>query len=307
MTVHAITYSRRPSALAYMLRAFQPSSGWHSRREFADLCLTWKGFRIESDAVDSLKLIAGIEDGGVKARLLLLVPHVSGFRLLMAMLTHPMWPLPIWRALQVRNHLVLHQSIRIGDVFDATTQVSGWRVLEKGIEVDLHTRLQRGATTAWESVVTFYYRGRYGSATERGATLGASQTAPVVADQAEHVARWRVGAVKQWHFGALTGDYNGIHQWNWYARGMGFPAAFAHPQRVAAQCLARLPPTYSAPQRLDLWIKGPIFFGSEVVQRRNVSPSGSSQDFALWLADDPRPALVGHSSEGMDRLKAQHS
>ena len=211
----------------------------------------------------------------------------------MAMLTHPAWPLPIWRALQVRNRLLLHRLLQTGDTFDLIAGVAGCRVLEKGLEVDIHTRLQQGDICAWESVVTFYYRGRFGSATEHGAALGAAPISPVLDDLAKKTAQWRIDGGSRWQFGTLTGDYNGIHQWDWYARHFGFPAAFAHPQRITAQCLARLPSPGPAPHQLDLWIKGPVVFGSEVIQRQSPRGAGVGNDFALWIAGDARPALLG--------------
>jgi hypothetical protein len=43
-----------------------------------------------------------------------LYPHVLGFRLQMALLTHLAFPLPIWNALQIRNRLVRHRAIEPG-------------------------------------------------------------------------------------------------------------------------------------------------------------------------------------------------
>lgn len=286
------TYVAPPSALLYMLKAFRPSSGWKSDRGFPDLNLIWRGYRIEPEALRFLQRISSVRDGGSDELLLLLAPHVTGFRLLMAMLTHPLWPLPIWDALQVRNRLTLHRHIEPGATADLVTGVAAWRVLEKGIEVDLQTRLQRGDDCAWESVVTFYYRGRFGSPAERGAALGAAPTSPVLDKPPANAEHRRIDDTGRWHFGALTGDYNGLHQWDRYARRFGFAAAFPHPQRVAAQCLGHIRSPGSAPRQLDLWIKGPVYFGSEVVQRQSSREDGG-QDFGLWIAGDERPALVG--------------
>ena len=272
MSAHTETYVASPSALHYMLRAFRPSSGWNSDRGFPNLNITWRGYPIEPEAMQFLQRIGGAQDPRSQELLSLLLPHVTGFRLLMTMLTHPLWPLPIWRALQVRNRLSMYSPLSAGDKGDLISRVAGWRVLEKGIEVDLHTRLQQGDDCAWESVVTFYYRGRFGSPTEYGAALGAAPISP---------------------FLALTGDYNGIHQWDWYARRFGFAAAFAHPQRVAAQCLGHLHSSGSKPQQLDLWIKGPVYFGSEVIQRQSPLAENGGLDFAVWIAGDERPALIG--------------
>jgi hypothetical protein len=289
------TYLAPPSALRYMLGAFRPSSGWKSDRGFPDLNLIWRGYRIEPEALRFLHRISGARDGGPDELLLLLAPHVTGFRLLMAMLTHPLWPLPIWGALQVRNRLVMHRDIEPGAAADLATGVAAWRVLEKGIEVDLQTRLLQGDDCAWESVVTFYYRGRFGAPTERGAALGAATTFPVLDKSSANAEHWRIDGTGRWHFGALTGDYNGLHQWDRYARRFGFAAAFPHPQRVAAQCLERLRSQGSGPRQLDLWIRGPVYFGSEVVLHQSLREAGG-QDFALWIAGDERAALVGSLS-----------
>lgn len=293
------TYAAPPSALRYMLQACWPSSGWHANRAFPDLCLTWRGFRIETDTMRNLQRISGNTGLSAGSPLSLLVPHVAGFRLLMAMLFHRSWPLPVWGALQVRNRLLLHRPLQSGDTFDLITRVAGWRVLDKGLEVDLHTRLQQGDQCAWESVVTFYYRGRFGPPEEYGVRRGAAPISPVVNGCSTNTAQWRIDGARRRLFCAATGDYNGIHQWDWYARRFGFPAAFAHSQRIAIQCLAHLPPLGDAPQQLDLWIKGPVFYGHEVLQRHTMRATGDGYDFALCIAGDERPALVGSWHTGV--------
>lgn len=304
MKSHHILYTVRPSALHFMLPAFRPSAGWHKRPTFPDLRLSWEGFRIDEDTVRALQGDADPGQGPGLDRLGILLPHVSGFRLLMVMLTHPEWPLPIWGSLQVRNRLVLHQPLHIGDTFSLTTRVAAWRVLDKGIEVDLHTGLIRGDVCAWESVVTFYYRGRFGQPSEHGSAQGAPARSPTLVEGHVTTAQWRVQGGRRWQFGALTGDYNGIHQWDGYARRFGFPAAFAHPQSIVAQCLAQMASPAGTPLQLDLWIKGPVFYGRDVVLRQQTCRNGGGQDFALRLAEDVRPALLGSLS--LARLGSSH-
>ena len=99
-----------------------------------------------------------------------------------------------------------------------------------------------------------------------------------------------------WAFGKLTGDYNGIHSWNWYARRLGFPKAFAHPQRVAAMCQSRLAGPSTEAQTLDLWIKGPVFYGANVGLNAVAGEEGLR--FGLSLQGDARSALMGHWRAG---------
>ncbi len=287
------THLKPPSALRFMLQAFRPSPGWRKSQAFPDLCLTWRGFRIEPEVLQTLQRVSGAIEPPPQESLMVLAPHVSGFRLLMVMLSHAHWPLPVWGSLQVRNRLVLHQPFQCGDSFDLVTKVAAWRVMEKGIEVDLHTQLRRGQACAWESVVTFYYRGRFGSLTEHGVARGVPTSSPSMGGGNTKAEQWRVDGSRRWQFGAITGDYNGIHQWNGYARRFGFPAAFAHPQRIVAQCMAHMPPLGGTAQQLDLWIKGPVFYGREVILRQQALETHAGHDFAVGLADDPRPALIG--------------
>jgi len=293
MNTSAESYKTTPSALHYMLRAFWPSSGWNGQNGFPDLLLSWVGFRIDANDFDNLRHFAQHETVERDEWLYILAPHVFGFRLLMVMLTHPCWPLPIWGALQVRNRLLLHSTFQTGRHFNLVTRVSAWRVLEKGIEVDLYSRMEDGEVCVWESAVTFYYRGRYGAATERGVALGAPSISPSVNDRSRIAAEWRIDGSMRWRFGTLTGDYNGLHQSNWYAQRFGFASAFAHPQRTTVQCLARLPSPGPTPQQLDLWIKGPVFFGGEAILHYSECAEGDGHDFGLRLRPDARPALVG--------------
>lgn len=280
-----------PAALRYMAQALRPSRGWRQSAPLPDISLVWKNFCIAAQAADRLRELMGGAAAQWQDSIALLAPGVLGFRLLMVMLTHPAWPLPIWRALQVRNRLQLHRPLRIDEKFDLSAQPSGWRVLEKGLEIDLHSRLLQADQCVWESVVTFYYRGRFGSQASGGFALGAAPEAPVIKATGTDAAQWRTEHGGRWQFGALTGDYNGLHQWSWYARRLGFAAAFAHPQRLAAQCLGRLASPMSGAMQLDLWLKGPVFYGRDVALGQLAHPGG--HDFSLTMVGEDRPALVG--------------
>lgn len=98
-----------------------------------------------------------------------------------------------------------------------------------------------------------------------------------------------------WRFGSLTGDYNGIHCWDWYARRLGFRRALYHPPRVLGLCLARLAAQDAgAPQRLDAWLKGPVPHGATV--RLHARPDPGATIFALHVERE-RPCIVGRLAD----------
>lgn len=278
-----VEYRRRPSALAYMARALHRSPAFAVAAGFPRLRLVWRNVRIDAGDLAVFTALTGLRTPGSVP---LLYPHVAGFRLLMALLTHPAWPLPIWRALQVRNHLVQQRPLEIGQPFDLHTGVGPQRVVDKGLEVDLLTQARVRGHVVWTSAVTFYYRGRFGQAGAPPPLARAPEPGPAA------IAQWRTQHGGGVPFGRLTGDYNGIHLWSPYARLFGFPRAFQHPQRVLGQCMARLPdPGADRPQRLDAWLKGPVCCGAEVVLRGRSQPDGTT--FGLFADGDARPAIVG--------------
>ena len=293
--MHAtVEFDQPPSAIAYHLRAFIPSAGLTQARGFPPLRARWRKVRLPPGHLSEFLALTGLradQDWQV------LFPHVFGFRLQMVILTHPAFPLSIWRALQIRNHFVLHRPLPLDAGVELETRVAGERTLDKGAEVDLHTTLRLGKELLWEGLSTFYYRGRFG----RPGTPSRHTKAPEA--HGDVVAEWTAASGGGRRFGALTGDYNGIHTWRWYARMFGFPRALLHPQRVLGQCLAHLPgPRPHQTQRLETWLKGPVHYGSHVSLRS--SGDEKAQVFAVHTDGDQRPAIVGRWSSSSEPAAA---
>jgi hypothetical protein len=278
-----LDFDRRPSAVPYMVRGIMPVT------RHVDLApqisARWYGHRAKRHELAAFSRIAGLPPAG--RTLPLLYPHTFGFRLAMAILTHPRFPVPIWGVLQTRNHLVQHRGIEVDEPLDFETRVMHGRVVPKGAEFDLHTTVHVDAALAWESIVTFFTRGRFG---EPGP---ASPLTRSPSDIGPLAAEWTMRDADHWKFGGFTGDYNGIHMWNWYARRLGFHRALYHPPRVLGECLARLPRGVDARDgrlRLDAWLKGPVPHGATV--RMHAATTASAATFALF-GEDERPSIVG--------------
>jgi hypothetical protein len=298
-----LDYRARPSALAFMARAVRPSPGL-KRGGVPAISARWRHRPIPAE-VARFHALSGLPEGDT---LPLLYPHTIGFPLHMTILTQPAFPLPIWRMLQIRNRIVQHAPLARDAELDITVSIAGHRILEKGAEIDMHTTVRDGEIVVWESLNTFYARGRFGTPTadsipeapklvsvEANARVAGVTPEPKVSPG--DTASWRMPAGGGWHYGGLSGDYNPLHLWSGYARKHGFARAFFHPQRVLGQCLARLPQAASKyPLRLDAWLKGPVFYGAPVKLRSETGPDGTR--FALHVNEDERPAIVGHLRRG---------
>lgn len=278
-----LEFDRRPSALRYMALAFWPSPRLDERTPIPSIVARWRNVRVAPRDLEDFRALAEQPRGEF---LPLLLPHALGFRLQMAVLTQPAFPVPIWRMLQVRNRLVQHRAVACGASVDFEVRLADHRVLDKGFEVDLHCALLHAGTLAWESRNTFYARGRFGF------VRGEAHSVPSIDAAGDTVARWAAATHGALRFGALTGDYNGIHLWNAYARGLGFRRAFLHPQRVLGACLARLAGFRpEAPQMLEALLKGPVPYGADVSLRARANADALC--FSLSVDADPRPALLG--------------
>lgn len=277
-----LDFRRRPSALPYMARGMVPV-----RRRFSlapQISARWPGHRADRRQLADYLRITGLAPSGTA--LPLLYPHTFGFRLSMAILTHPAFPVPIWGVLQTRNRFVQYRSIDVAECLDFEVRVRQGRAVPKGAEFDLHTSVSGAGRLAWESLVTFFTRGRFGEP-----DIAAPASRPP-ADTGPLIAGWTMADAGNWPFGRFTGDYNGIHFWDGYARRFGFRRALYHPPRVLGECLARLPPFAddAGGISLDAWLKGPVSHGADV--RLHAAVGAREVTFALFAGDE-RPGIVG--------------
>ena len=281
-----LEYRSRPSALAYMAGALHPSPGFRDGALPA-ISAHWRQQRADAGELSDFLRLSGLAGPQPWA---LLYPHTLSFPLQMAILTHKAFPVPIWRVLQVRNQLLQIRPLDLSAALDLSVHVAAQRFLDKGAEVDLHTVASSEAGPVWESLNTFYVRGRFGPSS------GAAQPPAAPDAGSAWLAHWRMPLGGGLRFGALSGDYNGIHLLDWYARRLGFARAFFHPPRVLGHCVACLdPPDLAKPLRLDTWLKGPVFYGASVGLR--VAVQADATVFALHVGEDSRPALVGRISQ----------
>ncbi len=286
-------FESRPSVAAYMVRAFLPSPGLREDGAFPRIVERWQKLRIDTDHLQSFISMTGLPAGAGMSLLhspaaSLLYPHVFGFPLQMALLTHRVFPLPIWGVLQTRNHMLLHRPFSEHEVLNLETGVAGQRILAKGIEVDLYSTLSALGERVWDGLTTFYYRGHYGP------EQTASPLAKPLSGEWPETFRWCMPGGVGWRFAGLTGDYNGIHWQNWYARLLGFKASLNHPQLVIGQCLARLSVPASPCQRLDVWLKGPVYYDTDVRLREFRQPK--KHWFDLSMDEKELPSIVGRWS-----------
>lgn len=275
-----LEFRRKPSFLGFFANAMRSSRGFGADGGMPEIEARWRDRRCSPRELSACLDLCGLPPG---ERLPILYPHTASFPMLMAVLSHPAFPLPIWRVLQVRNRLTLHAPVAAGAALDFTVRTGARRVLEKGVEMDLLVTAECGSRRVYEATNTFYARGRFGAA-QAVAPPGPAVAGPIIAG-------WRMPAHGGWRYGRLSGDFNPLHMHDGYARRHGFARAFAHPQRAIGHCLARLGAAQHSSMTLETWIKGPVFYGANLSLRAQTDPDRGA--FALHVDGDARPAIVG--------------
>lgn len=275
-----LDYRAKPSTLGFMSNFIRPARRASRDGPLPDMQAHWRGQRVSPRDLADFFELSGLPAGEAVS---ILYPHTVSFPMLMAVLSHPVFPLPIWKVLQVRNRLLQHEPIAPDAVLDFAVRTGERRVLEKGVEMDLLVSAEAGGRVVWEAVDTFYARGRFGAAQ--------APVCPSPNVAGTTVAEWRMPEHGCWRYGRLSGDLNPLHMSRGYARRFGYSGAFAHPQRVIGQCLGHLGADEQAPMRLETWIKGPVIYGTRLSLRSE--SRAAEQLFALHVDEDARPAIVG--------------
>jgi len=216
-----------------------------------------------------------------------LYPLMVTFPLHMRILTHPAFPLKYVNMLQLRNHVVQYRSIGIHESMDAMCEILNRRNVMKGLEFDLYTAFSSDGEILWENINTYFFPGSYG---EPAAALPRVSFEPVTKDAP--AMTWIMPAKGGFRFALISGDYNGIHYFAPYARMFGFKRDFAHGQFSVLKCLEHLPEiSGDYPVRIDVALKGPVYYSSEVVMKYN--PCLTGYRFDLYCGDMKRPCILG--------------
>lgn len=275
-----LDFHGKPSFLAFMAQMWRPKGRFDAAKGLPEMVATWRGQRFSSRELCDFFELSGLPHG---EDLSILHPHTASFPMLMAMLSDPAFPLPIWRMLQVRNRLTQYEATEPDAALDLTVRSGESRILEKGIEMDLCVAAETNDRVVFEAVNTFYSRGRFGAAQAE------APASPVLGG--EPLVEWQMPAHGRLRYSRLSGDFNPLHLNDGYARRQGFARALAHPQRAIGQCLAHLGAARHAAMSLETWIKGPVFYGAQLALRAETRAQGGV--FALHVDGDERPAIVG--------------
>ncbi len=279
-----LNFQKNPPVLSAYLSGFiNQHHGLGEEERLPEVQTNWRNYKINKTHLEKVMDVCGLAPG---SEISLFYPFTILFPLHMNILGHKHFPLSPWTMLQKSNRVIQHRQVVMDEQMDVSCRIAYQRKVPKGIELHLHTIFKVADKNIWECMNVYFFPGKFGEdnlVIEKG-------LAPLPGKTTEFT--WQINSKGGFRLARLTGDYNGIHYFASYARKLGFKRDFAHAQRTMAECLKRLPAfSVDQPVRLDMDLKGPVYYQIPVRMKTGEADGGSR--FDLYCGDDPRPCICG--------------
>jgi hypothetical protein len=278
-------YQRRtPLLWIYVRGLLIKRKGLNPGEKMPALKLVWQGYHISRAHLKKYLDICGSRPG---RNVPMLYPHMITFGMHMRIITHRAFPFKYLNMLQLRNHIIQNRPIGIDERLDISCEIADQRNVSKGLEYDMYTVFRAGSEVIWENINTYFFPGKFGPP-EEASPNASFRPLPEKAS----ALRWTTPSGGGFKFALICGDYNGIHYIAPYARIFGFNSDFAHGQFSIIQCAQHLPRLdEEEPVRIDVSLKGPMYYSSEALLKYVSDRSGLG--FDLYCGDNPRPCIIG--------------
>lgn len=276
-------FTRRPSDAGLLVHALRNSvPRVRPARKALAMRATWHSVSIEREHLRAFNAACHVRRA---QEVPILYPMTLVYPPLLRLLSSGAAPMPLFFALNTKLSVRQSAALAEGDRLDIDLAAADVRQVDKGLELDVQASVRRGPDLVWESLLTFYYRGRFDDV----ARSAASDALPeIAAAGAQH--EWDIPAKGGFRFGRLCGDTNPLHYGKAYAKAFGFERDFAQPLLVLGQALSRLAgPQPGLPARLDARLKAPVYYERELKMLVAQIPQGIR--FDVYCNPNSRPSI----------------
>lgn len=233
------------------------------------------------------------------------VLHVLAFPVSLALMARRDFPFPLLGLVHLRNQVLQHRPVRVGELVDVECRVRDLRPHRKGrtfeavstilgedgeiIATDVSTYLTKGgAPAADQAQDSERSQGSDQSPRSERSTPDASSAAGD--DRAERRAfeaptptgRWSLPADAGRRYAAVSGDVNPIHMSALSAKAFGFPKAIAHGMYTASRAFTEARVDLSRPLRWDVSFDAPVTLPGTVLVSYEDDPDTGSVRCVGW-------------------------
>ncbi len=241
------------------------------------------------------------------------VLHVLAFPVSLALMARRDFPFPLLGLVHLRNQVLQHRPVKVGDLVDVECRVRDLRPHRKGRTFEaVSTILGEDGEIIATDVSTYLVKGGKPAAAEPSGTAPSSAASAgavpsSVASSAESAGatganastsvggrsrrdfeppqptgRWVLGADTGRRYGAVSGDVNPIHLSAVTAKAFGFPSAIAHGMYTASRAFTEARVDLSNPLRWDVTFDAPVTLPGSVLVAFEDDPSVGTPRCVGW-------------------------
>lgn len=204
------------------------------------------------------------------------VLHVLAFPVSLALMAGPSFPFRLLGLVHLRNQVLQHRPVRVGELVDVECRVRGLAPHRKGhtFEAVATIHAADGSIIATD-VSTYLVKGTGGgqspgSVPEAVSGRRAARGSGTGRERAAFrppwpTGRWQLGADAGRRYAEVSGDVNPIHMSALSAKAFGFPRAIAHGMYTASRAFTEARVDLSRPLRWDVSFDAPVLLPSTVL------------------------------------------
>ena len=278
-----LSFQRLPSSLSLYPKALINSYKAKKGNTLPDLKASLSAVSIDRSHLTAYNDVCGFGQSDTLPATYL---HMLVFPLQMAMMADESFPFALLGLVHIANRITQIRPVKADEKVNVTCEFGELKPHDKGVQFALIGKAYVGNDLVWSSE-SVYLRRQSTPEAKGEATKGAakSDNAP------DFNAIWTIPGDIGRQYGAVSGDRNPIHLYNFTAKLFGFPRAIAHGMWTKAHCLAafqgRLPDAFT----IDVQFKLPVLLPAKVAFQS--TPVGKGAQFSVADAKSGKPHLAG--------------
>jgi hypothetical protein len=274
-----------PGLLAMYGRALLPKKGNpDSATRLPDVSAQLIGVATGGDDLNRYRRVCGFEPNRAMPATW---PHVLAFPLHLKVLTDSNVPFPLLGLVHLRNRIVQHRPIGVGENLDLDVRLGEAVKTRRGLEFDLITEARSAGRLVWEENSTTLFR-------QPQPDSGETRNAPPKLETYANTCDLQVPESTGRKYAAASGDRNPIHLYPLTAKLFGFPRAIAHGMWSKARVLSLLETQrdwQGGAFSIQCDFKKPLFLPGNALL--NWQASGDGLDYQLLNGKGDAPHLSG--------------
>ena len=281
-----ILNKKMPSLLKSYFKAFSTVKEDFKKGDiFLNKNITCENIRVNPEHLKKYENMCGFNQANT---LPLLYPQVISFPMHFHLLTDREFPIKLMGAVHYSNLIEQHEEIKGTDELKFNCFIGKHRILPRGIEFDLETKIFSMGKLLWQGLSTYLKRGNFGES-ENGVSEDKGLS---IIKNPVSVSEWHIASNAGKKYALISGDFNPIHISAFLAKLFGFRRDIIHGMFALATCLSKnqgIINTQKDAVKLNVFFKGPVFINSNVNLKKSAEEKEKRYD--LYCEDNPRPSI----------------